>query len=51
MKKLSQFLRFDFDEFSKGKIYQVVSIVPWVDHNTKTHIGTKNEIKIVHNHQ
>lgn len=41
MKKLSQFLRFDFDEFSKGKIYQVVGTAPWVDYNTKTHMGTK----------
>lgn len=43
MKKLSQFLKFDFEEFSVGKLYQVIGIAPWVDYNTKAHMGIKLE--------
>lgn len=41
MKKLNQFLKFDMDTFSQGKLYQVVGIEPWNDFNTKAHLGTK----------
>ncbi len=41
MKKLSQFLRFDFDKFSEGKIYQAVSTEKWTDYDTKEILGTK----------
>lgn len=41
MKKLSQFLKFDMNEFSSGKLYQVTGIREWVDYNTKVHMGVK----------
>lgn len=41
MKKLSQFLEFDMNEFSSGKLYQVTGIREWVDYNTKVHMGVK----------
>lgn len=46
MKKLAQFLRFDFNAFSKGKAYQVTSTSEWVDYETKKHEGTKVEVAI-----
>lgn len=46
LKKLSQFLKFDFDEFSKGKAYQVIGTSEWVDYTTKAHMGTKVEALI-----
>ncbi len=47
LKKLNQFLHFDFRGFSDGKIYQVVGISEWVDYETKKHMGTKIETVIV----
>lgn len=47
MKKLTQFMHFDFEAFSKGKIYQTVGISEWVDYSTKEHMGTKVEVVIV----
>lgn len=47
LKKLMQFLKFDFEEFSKGKVYQVNGISEWVDYTTKAHMGTKVEAVIV----
>ena len=47
LKKLNQFLYFDFRGFSDGKIYQVVGISEWVDYETKKHMGTKVETVIV----
>ncbi len=41
MKKLSQFLKFDFEAFSKGKSYRVIEKSEWVDFETKKHMGTK----------
>lgn len=41
MKKLSQFLIFDMDAFSNGKLYQVTGVREWVDYNTKVHMGVK----------
>lgn len=41
MKKLAQFLKFDFEEFSKGKAYQAISVSEWKDYNTKAHMGVK----------
>ncbi len=46
MKKLSQFLKFDFDEFSKGKAYQLIGMSEWKDYETKAHMGTKLEALI-----
>lgn len=41
MKKLSQFTKFIFDDFSKGKVYRVTEVSPWTDFETKKHMGTK----------
>lgn len=46
MKKLSQFLKFDFEEFSKGKSYQAIGISEWKDYETKVHMGSKVEALI-----
>lgn len=35
MKKLGQFLRFDWDGFAEGKIFRVRSIKPWLDFEDK----------------
>lgn len=47
LKRLNQFLRFDFPGFSDGKIYQVTGISEWIDFESKKHIGTKIEVVIV----
>lgn len=46
MKKLSQFMVFDFEKFSKDKEYTVIGISEWVDFNTKAHMGIKVEVLI-----
>lgn len=47
MKKLSQFMRFDFAAFSQGKVYRVVGTSEWVDYSTKAHMGTKVDVAII----
>lgn len=46
MKKLNQFLKFDWEEFANGKTFQVVGLAEWVDYTTKAHMGTKVEALI-----
>lgn len=46
MKKLSQFLKFDFNLFSEGKMYRVIGFSEWLDYQTKAHLGTKIETVI-----
>ncbi len=46
MKKLRQFLRFDFEGFAKDKDFVVTGIGPWADFDTKEHLGTKVEVVI-----
>lgn len=46
MKKLSQFTKFLFAEFSAGKIYRVTRVYPWVDYETKKPMGTKVDVVI-----
>lgn len=46
MKKLTQFLDFDFEAFSKGKMYRVTGRSNWADFTTKAHLGTKVEVVI-----
>ena len=41
MKKLSQFVKFDFEGFSKGKLYKVTGVEKWDDYDTKVHLGTR----------
>jgi len=41
MKMLSQFLRFDFEAFSKGKVFKVIEQSEWVDFATRQHKGRK----------
>ncbi|MCI8526816.1 MAG: hypothetical protein HFF17_13080 [Oscillospiraceae bacterium] len=47
LKKLNQFLKFDFEAFSKGKVYQVSGTSEWVDFTSKAHMGTKVEVAIL----
>lgn len=46
LKKLNQFLKFDWEGFANGKTFQVISISEWVDYNTKAHMGKKYEALI-----
>lgn len=46
-KKLSQFLKFDWEGFAKGKTFQAVGTSEWVDYDTKAHMGTKIDAVIV----
>lgn len=46
MKKLNQFNKFLFEEFSKGKVYRVIGVHPWVDFETKKHMGTKVDVVV-----
>lgn len=47
LKKLTQFLKFDWEAFAKGKTLQVIGTSEWVDYETKVHMGTKIEVVIV----
>lgn len=47
LKNLSQFNKFDFQGFSKGKVFSVVSVSEYKDFNTKEHLGTKVEVVIL----
>lgn len=47
LKKLSQFVLFDFQAFSKGKVYRVTGSSEWLDYATKAHMGTKVDAAIV----
>lgn len=47
LKKLSQFLRFDFEAFAKGKVFQVTGCSKWVDYDTKAYMGTKVDVGII----
>lgn len=40
MKHLSFFNNFDFEHFSKGKVFSVVDYSTWVDRDTKKLLGT-----------
>lgn len=40
-------MTFDFEAFSKGKVYRVIGISKWTDYTTKAHMGTKVEVLIV----
>ena len=46
MKKLSQFSVFDFEAFSKGKLYLCTGQSEWKDYNTGEHLGTKVDVVI-----
>lgn len=47
MKHLTQFQKFDMDEFLKGKQLLVTAVGENVDFETKQHLGTKVEVVIV----
>ena len=47
MKHLNEFVKFDWDAFSKGKQYLVVGISEWVDFNSKAVLGTKVDCVII----
>lgn len=46
MKGLSLYLSFNWRDFAKGKTLKAVSCGPWVDFETKAHMGTKVEVVI-----
>lgn len=50
MKKLSQFLVFDWNAFAKDKRFLCVGGGEWVDFETKAHKGTKIEVVITTDH-
>ena len=45
MKNLNQFIRFDFEQFSAGKVFQVNGVKPWKDYdNPEKILGTTIEV-------
>ncbi len=46
MKKLGQFLKFDWEAFAKDKRFLCTGGGEWVDYATKEHLGTKTEVVI-----
>lgn len=46
MKGLGQFRRFDWDGFSRDKVFQVVAISDWKDRETGKRLGKKVEVVI-----
>lgn len=46
LKKLNQFLKFDFSRFQHGKILQVIGISEWKEYKTDKHLGVKIETVI-----
>ena len=42
MKNLNQFIRFDFEQFAEGKVFQVNGVKPWKDYdNSEKVLGTQ----------
>lgn len=46
MKGLNQFRRFDWNGFASDKIFQVVSVADWADHDTGHHLGKRVTVVI-----
>lgn len=46
LKKLNQFLYFDYPKFAEGKVLRVIGITDWKDYTTKEHRGKKVETVI-----
>ena len=46
MKGLAQFKSFNFSAFSIGKIFQVVAVGDWNDHDTGNHLGKRITVVI-----
>lgn len=46
MKGLGQFRRFDWQNFSSGKVYQVVGITDWLDRDTGKRLGKRVDVVI-----
>lgn len=47
LKKLRQFIRFDWEGFAKGKVFIVTGCALWKDYDTKQILGTKVNAAIV----
>lgn len=47
LKKLRQFLKFDWEKFANGKVFMVTECAQWLDYNTKKLMGTKVKAAIV----
>lgn len=46
LKKLNQFLEFDWGKFMAGKEFVCVNVSEWLDYETKKHLGVKVEAAI-----
>lgn len=46
LKKLNQFLKFDYARFHNGKILQVIGLSEWKEYKTEKHLGVKIETVI-----
>lgn len=47
MKKLKQFVYFDWEAFAEGKVFEVTNIKPWLDFKDKHALGVVVETVIV----
>lgn len=47
MKSLSQFRKFNFNEFANGKTFAFVNASEWKDYNTKQLLGTKVQLMVI----
>lgn len=47
LKKLTQFIKFDWQEFAKGKKFMVIGCRPWKDYDTQKVQGTAVDVVIV----
>lgn len=50
MKKLNQFVYFDWEAFAEGKVFEVTNIRPWRDFKDKHALGIVVETTIVEDH-
>lgn len=46
LKKLNQFVTFDFNRFMSGKELTCIGVGEWLDYDTRKHLGMKVEVAI-----
>ena len=46
MKKLNQFLTFNFNDFASNKVFVCTGVTEWKNFETNEHLGTKVEVVI-----
>ena len=47
MHYLNQFIKFDFEKFADGKIFQVTGCGEWKEYETGRHMGTRVDVVII----